>query len=152
MLQSMLAALVLFIILFLEDAASRSAIIAAIASTAFVVFIMPYRATAQPRKVIGGHFIALFFGGTIAAFDSSGAGQHLLAGLPMLLNLEAAVVVGITIFGMIVTDTEHAPAAGTALGMVMQPFDWGLVLFVVSSILGMVLAHRLLRPWLRNLL
>ncbi len=59
---------------------------------------------------------------------------------------------GLCIFLMAATDTEHAPAAGTALAVVVQGFSWALVFFVASSVVVLSLIHRLLRPHLRDLL
>ena len=44
---------------------------------------------------------------------------------------------------MAVTNTEHAPAAGTALGIVVHEFSWALVIFVATSVLVLAAIHRL---------
>ncbi len=58
----------------------------------------------------------------------------------------------LSIFLMAATDTEHAPAAGTALGVVVHGFGWGLIVFVVSSAIMLSFVHTMLRPRLRDLL
>lgn len=150
--QSLLATLVLFVVLLLQHLPTHSAIIASIGATTFILFATPGYPRAMPRRVVGGHFIGLLLGGAFAAFNGTGLGQGLLADVPMFLSIEAAAAVGLTIFGMVATDTEHAPAGGTALAMVVEPFSWGLVGFVVSSVVALSLAHRILRPWLRDLI
>ena len=79
-------------------------------------------------------------------------GQNLLAQVPLVLDVEAALAVALSIFLMAATDTEHAPAAGTALGVVVHGFSWGLILFVVSSAIMLSVVHTMLRPRLRDLL
>lgn len=41
-----------------------------------------------------------------------GIGQRLLEDTPLVLSVEAAIAVGVTILIMAVTNTEHGPAAG----------------------------------------
>ncbi|MDA1227846.1 MAG: HPP family protein [Chloroflexi bacterium] len=64
----------------------------------------------------------------------------------------AALSLGLSILFMAVTNTEHPPAAGTALGLIIHGFDWNLVLFVLLSALLMSLIRMVLRPRLTNLL
>jgi len=126
--------------------------IAAIGSTSFVLFVTPHSLTANPRHVIGGHLVALLVGSAFAVFSGTPVGQNLLAQMPLVLDVEAALAVALSIFLMAATDTEHAPAAGTALGVVVHGFDWGLILFVVSSAIMLSFVHTMLRPRLRDLL
>jgi len=62
-----------------------------------------------------------------------------------------ALGVGLTMFWMAMTNTEHPPAAGTALAIVAHGFEWELVLFVAGAVLFMVGVHRLLRRHLLDL-
>jgi CBS domain-containing membrane protein len=52
---------------------------------------------------------------------------------------------------MAMTNTEHPPAAGTALAIVAHGFEWELVLFVAGAVLFMLAVHRLLRRHLLDL-
>ena len=54
-------------------------------------------------------------------------------------------------FMMAATDTEHAPAAGTAMAVSIQGFTWKLALLLIASVLILVVIHQLLRRRLRNL-
>jgi CBS-domain-containing membrane protein len=140
--QCLLATVALFVVLSLEDALARAVVIAAIGSTAFVLFITPHSDMASPRHVIGGHAIALAAGAVAASFGGDGA---------IAFALEGALAVGVALFLMAATNTEHAPAAGTALGVVTHGSSWSLALLLVASIAALVLIHRVLRPWLRDL-
>lgn len=130
----------------------RAVIVAAIGSTSFVLFITPHSLSASPRHVIGGHLIALLVGSAFAAYDSTGISQNIVAHFPLIFDVEAALAVAVSIFLMAATNTEHAPAAGTALGVVIQDYSWELVLFVVSSVVILSFVHTLIRPRLRDLL
>ena len=151
--QSFLAFISLLLLLWLAGAhVARTVIIAAIGSTGFVLFATPHTANAAPRRVIGGHFIGLVIGCALALFDATSGVQQLLLNFPFLFDVEAALAVGLSMFLMAATNTEHAPAAGTALAVVVQGFSWTLVFFVASSVVVLSLIHRLLRSYLRDLL
>ena len=53
-LQCGLSALALLMVLLVVDVVLRAAIVVAIASSSFVVFVMPHSVAVLPRKVIGG--------------------------------------------------------------------------------------------------
>jgi hypothetical protein len=62
-----------------------------------------------------------------------------------------ALAVGCSIFVMAISNTEHPPAAGTALGMVIAGFSWRLGLGALIGVSILSLIQRLLRPWLIDL-
>jgi CBS-domain-containing membrane protein len=116
---------------------------ASLAATAFTVFTMPSSVTASPRNVIGGHLVGLAFGSLFALLpEQSGHAQDLLY----------AAAVGGSMFVMSVTNTEHPPAAGTALGVVIIGFSFRLILGVVIGVSILAAVHRVLRPVLRDLI
>ena len=153
-LQCSLAFFALLVVLLVEEVGlHRVVMIAAIGSTSFVLFVTPHSSTANPRHVIGGHLVALLVGSAFAVFSGgTPVGQNLLAQIPLVLDVEAALAVALSIFLMTATDTEHAPAAGTALGVVVHGFGWGLIVFVVSRAIMLSFVHTMLRPRLRDLL
>ncbi len=61
-----LATVSLIVILLVEDAVFRAAIVVAVASTAFTVFVVPDNVAASPRRVIGGHIVAVIVGSMLA--------------------------------------------------------------------------------------
>ena len=62
-----------------------------------------------------------------------------------------ALSVGLSIFLMTVTNTEHPPAAGTALGIVAHGWSYQVVIFVMASAVSLAIIRRLLRRYLRDL-
>jgi CBS-domain-containing membrane protein len=149
--QATLAAITLAIVLVFEDALTNAAIVTAIASTAFLVFVNPGATMAQPRRVIGGHAVAL-----VLAFLFSALLYH---ALPGSLDKEVAVkdgfaagAVGVGILLMAVTNTEHAPAAGTVLGLVIEPWSLSAAAMVACAVLVLSGAKFLLRERLIDLL
>jgi CBS-domain-containing membrane protein len=104
---------------------------------------MPSSVTSSPRNVIGGHMIGLAFGSVFALLpQDTGLGQDALY----------ALAVGCSILTMAVTNTEHPPAAGTALGVVIAGFSGRVVLGVLLGVAILSVIHRLLRPLLRDLI
>jgi CBS-domain-containing membrane protein len=69
-LQSFLATLSVFTVLYFLSM-QNVVIIASIGATAFIVFTMPDNITAQPRNVIGGQLVGLFFGFVFSLFPQS---------------------------------------------------------------------------------
>jgi hypothetical protein len=65
--------------------------------------------------------------------------------------LVGALAVGSSMFVMVVTDTEHPPASGTALGTAITGFSWQAGVAVAASAVLLSLAHYLLRRVLRDL-
>jgi hypothetical protein len=130
--QVALATATLFVIFALQDAFSRPAILTAIASSAFIVFVNPTGVMAQPRRIVGGHGVAI---AVAAAFSV------LVHDLPFSTNLDhgiildafAALAVGATMLGMAITNTEHAPAAGTVLGLMLSPWSFKIAALVTIS-------------------
>ncbi len=140
-LQSVLASLTLLIALWMLRARSL-VIVASIGSTAFIVFAMPGYFTARPRNVIGGQVVGLLCGALGSLFAGPSSDYVIIA---------SAAAVGLSIFVMVLTDTEHPPASGTALGIAMSGCSWDVALAVVGSAVLLSVAHRLLRPYLRDL-
>lgn len=139
--QSVLATFSVFcVLIFLEQ--GEEIIVASLGATAFVVFALPDKITAQPRNVIGGHIVGVLCGLI---------GFRLLNILPdpNFFIAESAVhafAVGLSMFVMVLTNTEHPPAAGTALGVAIE----GLPLRVAVSVLFFSIVFTAIRLLLKK--
>ena len=141
LLQSILATIAVFIVLYFLSM-QHAVIIASLGATSFIVFAMPDYITAQSRNVIGGHIVGLFCGFLFSLIPH-----------PTLLSslLVYSSAVGASIFIMVVTDTEHPPASGTALGVVMTGIMLDVLIAVVLSTIILSVIHRLCKPYLKDL-
>ena len=142
--QSVLATVALFAV-FLVLKGERAVILSSIGATAFIVFAMPDNLMADARNVIGGHAVGFLCGL---------AGALYLPADPPANYIVLSVAVGLCMFVMVVTDTEHPPAAGTALGIAIEGTDqtfWAIGLAVLASAVILSAARRLLRRHLRDL-
>ena len=74
--QALGAAVVVLAVLVVEDAVTNAAVVAAIASTAFVLFVTPHSVVAQPRHVVGGHVLCCLTGSAIAVVLGTGRGSR----------------------------------------------------------------------------
>lgn len=139
--QCLLATFVVFIVL-LALSLKNAVIISSIGATAFIVFAMPKMVTANPRNVIGGHAMGLIIGSLCFLIPHS-----------TVINaaLSYSFAVGLVIFLMVVTDTEHPPAAATALGFAISGFSLNTALALISSILVLSLVHYFFRNRLKDL-
>ena len=147
-----LGTLTLLFILLIEDALLNAAIVVAIGSTVFIVFIVPDSVAATPRRVIGGHVVSVIFGSAFAF-------MLLFPNLETLANSEdyirvfaAALAVGVSMLVMVLTNTEHPPAAGTALGLFFPGWELSTVVFIVLSAVMLSAIRIVLRPKMINLL
>ena len=151
-LQSLLATITLTIILYFENIFTRTAIIASLGATTFIIFAMPKYATAQPRRVIGGHIIYIIVG--ILCFYIASLTQnreYFFLTQNMLKILIPSLSVGLSIFFMVITNTEHPPAAGTALGIVVRGWSYSTIVVILITISLLSLTKYLLKPWLKDL-
>jgi CBS-domain-containing membrane protein len=130
-LQSLLATFTLFIVIVVVRL-QFPLIVAALGSTAFIVFAMPKNITAQPRNVVGGHFIGVISGMVFALiFLTFGNGDEIFQ------VFAASAAVGLSIFIMVATDTEHPPAGSTALAFVIHEGD--LIAFTIVILVSAVI-------------
>ena len=140
-LQSLFATVAVFVVLYFLSL-QNAVIIASIGATAFIVFAMPDYVTAQPRNVIGGHLVGLFWGFVFSLIPHAMVFGSLVG---------YSLAVGFSIFTMVVTDTEHPPAAGTALGVAITGMSPNVLIAVILSIVLLSLMHRFFKPYLRDL-
>ena len=150
--QCILATLAVFIILLMLDVVSDAAIIAALGASSFIVFTMPQADRSRPRFLIGGYLVGI----------SAGCICHYLSLLPLLRQIPivqespyvvfGAISVGLAIFVMVITNTEHPPAAGLALGLVLNECNYITVIVSLVGIISLSVIKAILRPVLKNLL
>ena len=63
-----------------------------------------------------------------------------------------AISVGIAIFIMSITNTEHAPAAGIALGLVINQWSYNTILLILGAIIWMSAVRKLLKSHMMDLI
>ena len=143
---------IFILLLLLGDVVLRAPIVIAVASSAFTIFVMPKSIASSPRRVIGGHCIAIILGGLFVLILAFTGLNALYEGSTIFRDVFIAVLVVLSIFIMVVTDTEHPPAAGTILGICLQDeWSWFSVLFALICMLIMLAIKSILSSRLINL-
>jgi len=102
----------LLVIVILQS--EQTIIFSSFAASIFLIVAMPMNDASKAKNVIGGHLIGLFSGGIIALIMSLVTANQIFA---------YAVSVGLATLFMSVYDILHLPAAGTALGVVINVFS-----------------------------
>ena len=139
--QTLFATLATFAVLLflgLQDAV----IIASIGSTAFIIFALPKNITAKSRNVIGGYLVGL-------------ASGFLCTLIPQPLFIHSiimySIAVGLSIFIMVITNTEHPPAAGIALGVAIRGLSLNVAIAVLTSAIVLSIVRHFFKKQLRDL-
>jgi hypothetical protein len=138
------------VVLLTEDIISSGVIVAAIASSVAIVFFVPHSVASAPSRIVGGHLAAV-----IAAYIVVAIGLTLPASVSdatWFVDLSGAFALGLVILLMSITNTEHAPAAGTALGLAVRHTPTDAVLFIITAALIVAAARIVFAPRMRNLL
>ena len=149
--QAGVAALVMLAILTFVHSLSSAAIAAGLASSVVGMFVSPSNPTAKIRSVVGGHCVALVLGSVFSVILFLGPVETYLADRSVVLNLSLAVAVGLSMLLMATTNTEHPPAAGTAIGMATREFDILIFLSIIGAVVMLAVIKLALRPHLRDL-
>jgi len=152
--QCLLAAGAFTVILALLKNISNTTVVASLGSTGFIVFTMPQRRAARGRYLIGGYVVGIASGMLFLCLSRWVAVPDTFAGIPHFPDvLFGPLAVAVAMFVMVITNTEHPPAAGVALGFVfLNHIGWLAPTAVLAGIASLHLAHVLLRPVLRDLL
>ena len=149
--QALLAAAVMLAVLTFVHSLSSAAIAAGLASSVVGIFINPSNRTARIRSVVGGHGLSLLLGSAFSVLLFLGPVEGFLLEMPVMHDLSLALAVGVAMLFMAVTNTEHPPAAGTALGMASREFDIFIFLSIIGAVALLAVLKLAIRPYLRDL-
>jgi CBS-domain-containing membrane protein len=146
-----LATGVVLTLLLILDAFTQTVLIAALGASTFIAFAVPRSLHSDPRHMIGGYLVGIFAGGLLgllndAVLFTDPANDH------ALMVVLGALATGLAMFLMVITKTEHPPAAALALGLVLNPWDWQTLMFIVGGIVVLTFVKQLVMPLLMDLL
>jgi CBS-domain-containing membrane protein len=111
--------------------------------------VVPRSPHSGPRHMIGGYVVGILAGSLMATLKTmisvSASTDH------AVMVVCGAIAISLAMFTMVVTRTEHPPAAALALGLVLN--EWSLLtLFVVlCGIIGLSIVKQLVLPALLDL-
>jgi CBS-domain-containing membrane protein len=147
--QATLAAAALAAVLAVESTLTSVAVVTAIASSALIIFTVPHSRLSAPRRVLGGHAVAILVGltATVIVHDALGEPYR----VTLLAGTAASIAVGTSMLFMAATDTEHPPAAGTVLGLALAPDPLASSLLVIGAAAALSAVRSFCGRWLIDL-
>ncbi|MGB2601465.1 MAG: HPP family protein [Candidatus Omnitrophota bacterium] len=148
--QALLGGLAVGIALQTFDVVNKPVIIASFGASAFIAFTMPNQPISRPRCLIGGYAVGLVVGVLMNTLTFLPAEAYILQKEIEITG--GAIAVALAMFLMSITNTEHAPATGVALGLVIN--EWSLLTLgqIMAGIVVISAIQRLLRPWMMDLI
>ena len=150
--QTAIATAFVFALLVVLYELGQLVIVAALGSSAFVVFAMPRRENSRARYVVGGHFFCFLTGTGLRLLTHDWLFGYLEMSPTAEDIIACSLAVGTSLFVMVVTDTEHPPAAGTAVGTALADFSPQVAVSVILGAVMLCVGKLLLRRWLKDLL
>lgn len=148
--QCSLAAIVVLILLLVLDAVTQTVLIAAYGSSAFIAFAVPRSLHSSPRCLVGGYLVGIFAGTSMSVMLTALDFVDIVFAHSLMI-LFGALATGIAMFLMVITKTEHPPAAALALGLVLNEWDGVTLLVLVVGVTALSLFKRLVLPLLMDL-
>ena len=152
LLQSLLATFSILLILLFLDVIEHTALIATLGSTVFLVFANPNAYAAHTRPLIGGYLVGIGVGALFYYFSLFPEWLSLPVSKQTIYVVYAAMAVGVAILIMVLTDTEHPPAAGAALGLVLNSWSYQTLIFMLAAVLSLALLRSVLRRYMVDLM
>jgi len=137
--QCAMATLTIVAMLLFLNIVRHGAIIASLGASTFIVFTMPQAYHSKARPLIGGYIIGVISGLLCDLLSEHATIANLFSQPYVPVILFGGLAVGLAMFLMAITNTEHAPAAGMALALILNEWSMDTLAFIVASVLWLKL-------------
>ena len=145
-----LAGLVVLVLLLVLDAVTQTVLIAALGASAFIAFAVPRSLHSGPRSLIGGYVVGILVGALMGALNTM---IEVSAGFDHAIMIFCgAIAISLAMFTMVVTRTEHPPAAALALGLVLNEWTLLTLIVVLLGVIALSVVKQLVLPALLDLI
>jgi len=134
LLQCTLASVVVLILLLLLDTVTQTVLIAALGASTFIAFAVPRSLQSDPRYMIGGYLVGILVGSSIGTLNASITYSDIVTAHVAMIVF-GALATGLAMFVMVITKTEHPPAAALALGLVLNEWDFLTLVVVIAGVI-----------------
>lgn len=133
------------------DAVTQTVLIAALGASSFIAFAVPRSLNSGPRNMVGGYLIGMLSGSVMWYLNTllNVSGEALAHGVMILFG---ALAISAAMFLMVVTRTEHPPAAALALGLVLNEWSGLTLLVVLAGVIGLGIVKQIVLPILMDIL
>ena len=145
-----LATAVVLVLLLVMDTVTQTVLIAALGASTFIAFAVPRSLQSSPRHLIGGYLVGTLVGSLISVLQTMVDWASVMdphAGLIIF----GALSIGLAMFLMVITSTEHPPAAALALGIVINEWDLLTLIVVMAGAVVLSIVKQLILPLLMDL-
>lgn len=149
-LQCSLAAAVVLILLMVLDAVTQTVLIAALGASVFIAFAVPRSLHSSPRCLIGGYLAGILAGSLMATLNIAIDFSDVVTAHASMVVF-GALATGLAMFLMVVTKTEHPPAAALALGLVLNEWTLLTLVVVIVGVIALSICKQLVLPILMDL-
>jgi len=119
-----------------------------LASSVFIAFSLPDCASAHPRRMIGSYLISIIVGVIFYYIGTYFILIHDYLSFSLIYEIMGAFAVTTTMLMMILLSLEHPPAAGLALGLVLEPWEFRTLTIIIGAIIATAIIKSLVKPWL----
>jgi len=148
-LQCGLAGLGVLLLLLVLDAVTQTVLIASLGASAFIAFAVPRSLHSDPRHLVGGYVVGILSGAAMASlyalFTLQGSWDQ------AIMIVFGALAISVAMFTMVVTRTEHPPAAALALGLVLNEWDLLTLVVVLVGVIGLSIIKQIVTPVLMDI-
>ena len=149
-LQCGLAGIVVLLLLLVLDTVTQTVLIASLGASAFIDFAVPRSKLSGHRNMIGGYVVGIIAGVVMASLNSwidpPGGWDH------AVMVVFGALAISLAMFLMVITRTEHPPAAALAIGLVLNEWNFMTLLVVLAGVVLLSVIKRLVLPVLLDLI
>jgi len=150
--QCLLAAIIIFIVLFLADTIFSMTIVASLGASAFISFTMPHTDASKHRYLIGGYIVGAVCGILMNYLHRYFVSMNVqILGHPPHI-LICAFAVGLAMLLMTILDFEHPPAAALSMGLVMDSNVLITASIAIACVIIISVIKTVIRRWLIDLL
>lgn len=133
------------------DTVTQTVLIAALGASAFIAFAVPRSLHSGARNLIGGYVVGIVAGSLMGSlYLSIDVDSETVSHALMIVF--AAIAMSTAMFLMVVTKTEHPPAAALALGLVLNEWTPLTLVVILAGVIALSLIKRLVLPMLMDLL
>lgn len=150
-LQCGLASVVVLILLLVLDVVTQTVLIAALGASTFIAFAVPRSLHSDPRHMIGGYLAGIAAGCLMGTLHTTINFSDATIAHAFLIVF-GALATGFAMFVMVLTKTEHPPAASLALGLVLNEWDLLTLAVVLAGVVALSICKQLVLPMLMDLL
>ena len=151
LMQCVLATVSAVLVLLVLDSMANKVVMASLGASCFIAFCVPHKRASSPRLMVGGYIVGIAVG-TLFYF----AKTPWLNSMGFVHNnsdvIFGGLAIGLAMFVMVVTNTEHPPAASLALGLVLCEWQVLTVAVTLVEIVILCVIKRLFKPILIDLL